>query len=134
MSVYLKLFSARLTLKKAKSCGAQNTVFDVYLRGGDVKIGDVNLTLKADKDGLGGVVDVNIDAAYDGQGLSIEALKRVRDYAYDDLGLVKLYASAPNKNLAAEYTLRRVGFALSDIVGGKDAARLFVATNPLFSV
>ena len=134
MSAYLKIFSSRLTLKKVKSCGAQNTVFDVFLRGDDEKIGEVNLTLKAERDGLGGIIDVDVDEAFNGQGLAIEALKRVRDYAYDDLGLVKLYAKAPNKNLAAEYTLRRVGFAAEDKKGRNGLERGFVATNPLFVV
>lgn len=132
MSEYLKLFSRRLELRKDKSCGQQKAAFVVYARDTEEVVGTVSLNMKAESVGLVGELDVNIDTAFSGQGYSIEAMKRLSEYAYEDLGLVKLYAKAPNMNLAAEYTLRRVGFSALNKLSKDGSYKYFEAISPFF--
>lgn len=132
MSEYLELFSRRLLLKQCISCGQNKAVFDIIERSSRAYVGRITLNLKAENQGLVGEVDVNVDRSFDGVGYGIEAMKRLSEYAYEDLGLVKLYAEAPRMNLAAEYSLRRVGFFASSKRSKGEDMQTFEATSPFF--
>jgi RimJ/RimL family protein N-acetyltransferase len=132
MSESLNIFSRRLTLSSTKLCGGQSARFSVALRASGEEIGQINLVMKASNEGLSGEIDVTIDSVYDGQGFGIEAMKRLAEYAYEDLGLVKLYAKAPNSNLAAAYSLRRVGFSSLNKLSQDGSYRYYESVSPYF--
>jgi RimJ/RimL family protein N-acetyltransferase len=132
MSEYLKLFSRRLALRSKKSCGQPKAAFEIIDRGNGKAVGNIALDMKARSEGLVGEIEVSLDTRYAGQGFSIEAIKRLAEYAYEDLGLVKLFAKAPNANLAAEYTLRRGGFSAMNKFTRDGAYKYFEATSPYF--
>ena len=130
MSEYLDIFSRRLTLSNTKRCGAQTASFTVSDRASGEDIGAINLVMKTSDEGLLGEVDVSIDADYEGRGYGIEAMKRLSEYAYE--GLVKLLAKAPNRNLAAEYSLRRVGFSSLNKLSQDGSYRYYESVSPYF--
>jgi RimJ/RimL family protein N-acetyltransferase len=132
MSEYLKLFSRRLALRSKKSCGQPKATFDIVDRENGRPVGCISLDMKARAEGLIGEIEVSVETRYAGHGFSIEAIKRLAEYAYEDLGLIKLFAKAPNANLAAEYTLRRGGFSAMNKFTRDGAYKYFEATSPYF--
>ena len=76
-----------------------------------------------------GELSYQLEDGYSGQRLTTEILRATIAYMYAELGLVNLYGVAPQTNIAAQYVLQRIGFALSDAI---DGALRYEARNPRF--
>lgn len=110
--------------------GLNNLItFKAYLRKDDEYAGYVSLFVKDKSFGRIGEVSYELEDQLRGQCYATEMLRSVIAYSYADLDLVNLYGVAPERNIAAQYVLKRVGFAVNEKFEGSIR---YEAWNPIF--
>ena len=92
-------------------------------------VGEVELQVTRKHFGKVGELSYEVLPAYRGQRFATEILRAIVQYCYKDLDMVNLYGKAPTQNIAAQYVLQRVGFALNEI---EEEFVRFMAWNPSF--
>ncbi|MBL4588902.1 MAG: GNAT family N-acetyltransferase [Alphaproteobacteria bacterium] len=92
-------------------------------------VGHAMLEISKECFGKVGELTYELEPNFRGQCFATEMLRSVIAYTYAERELVSLYGLAPNKNLAAQYVLQRIGFALNEEL---DGFIRYVAWNPIF--
>jgi len=103
--------------------------FQAMDRDNGTYIGHASLMVTTRCFGQIGELSYELDERYRGQCYATEILRGAIAYIYAELGLVSLYGIAPEKNLAAQYVLQRIGFALNEEL---DGFIRYQAWNPKF--
>ncbi len=103
--------------------------FKAYIREDDEYAGYVSLVARERCFGRAGEISYELEDKFRGQCYATEMLRSVIAYSYAELDLVNLYGVAPEKNIAAQYVLQRVGFAVNEEL--ENSIR-FEAWNPVF--
>lgn len=125
---FFKINTNRLTIDVVGNKD-QSLTFIAKTKADDAYVGRVDVTVKKEPLGRVGELSYQLEDGYSGQRLTTEILRATIAYIYAELGLVNLYGVAPQTNIAAQYVLQRIGFALSDAI---DGALRYEATNPRF--
>lgn len=105
-------------------------IFEARLRDTGDFIGHASLGIETKCFGRVGQLTYELSPNFQGQCFATELLRTAIAYIYAELGLVSLYGIAPAKNLAAQYVLQRIGFALQEELD--DGTIRFEAWNPSF--
>lgn len=83
--------------------------FAVCLPSSGAPIGDVALGTSRDE-GRQAELGFTFTSAYQGQGYATEAVRTVTRYAFDTLGLHRVFSRTDGRNLRAQRLLERLGF------------------------
>lgn len=108
----------------------KNILFKAYNRSTGAFIATASLRISTRLFGRVGLISYEVDQERQGRGFATELLRCVTDFAYSNLAIVNLYGIAPETNLAAQYVLRRTGFALNETL--RPGELRFEAWNPQF--
>lgn len=119
----------RLNVFITKTAG-QTVSFEARMRETGDYIGHASLAIEKKSFGKVGALTYELAPNFQGQCLSTELLRAAMAYIYAELGLVSLYGVAPKKNVAAQYVLQRIGFALQEELD--DGTIRYEAWNPSF--
>lgn len=119
---YLECRYQRWTIRKLKvyvkgiKADKNNLFFAIFLRGcgkhiGNIKLGPVNC-----KHGYGEIGIIIGDKMSWGKGIATEAIKLVKNYAFNKLKIHKLTAGAYSKNIGSIKAFQKAGFYIEGVL------------------
>lgn len=88
------------------------TAFAITERGTDEPVGGVGLMLQEDVQRISAEIGYWLGVAAWGRGLATEAVKAATGYAFDELGLERVFAVANTRNRASARVLEKCGYLL----------------------
>lgn len=86
------------------------TAFAITERGADEPLGGVGLMLQEDVQRISAEIGYWLGVAGWGRGLATEAVRAATAYAFDELGLERVYAVANTRNAASARVLEKCGY------------------------
>ena len=88
----------------------QPTVIHLAIANQQEAVGSVSLSIQDDIRRYSGVVSYWVGESYWGRGLATDAIIALSNYAFEQLGLVRVYAKVFSTNLGSIRVLEKVGF------------------------
>jgi len=88
------------------------TAFAITERGEDEPVGGIGLMLQEDVQRISAEIGYWLGVAAWGRGIATDAVRAATAYAFDELGLERVYAVANTRNKASARVLEKCGYLL----------------------
>lgn len=94
----------------------QEDRFDAIIQVDDIPVGTIGLLTIDKKNGKAEYYIAMGEQAFKGKGVAKEATKQILQYAFEELGLNRVYLFTETENIAAQKLFERVGFMREGLI------------------